>query len=43
MRGALLFLAAMQLLQLHPKKDLLAMAKSLEPFLGPILRRREKL
>ena len=43
MRGALLFLAAMQLLQLHPKKDLLAMAKSLEPFLGPILRRRGKL
>lgn len=39
MRGMLLFLAAMQLLQLHSKKDLLAMAKSLEPYVGPILRR----
>ena len=43
MRGVLLFLATMQLLQLHPKKELLAIAKSLEPFLGPILRRKEKL
>ncbi|HAN92018.1 MAG TPA: hypothetical protein DCQ33_08065 [Nitrospira sp.] len=41
MRGALLFLAAMQMIQLHSKKDLLAMARSLEPLLGPILRRRE--
>jgi Transposase DNA-binding len=40
MRGALLFLATVQLLQLHSKKDLLAMARSLEPLLGPILRRR---
>jgi hypothetical protein len=39
MRGALLFLAAMQLIQLHSKKDLLAMARSLEPFLGTIIRR----
>ncbi len=39
MCGALLFLAAMQLIQLHSKKDLLAMARSLEPFLGTILRR----
>lgn len=43
MRGVLLFLATMQLLQLHPKKELLAIAKSLEPFLGPLLRRQEKL
>lgn len=43
MRGALLFLAAVQLLQLHSKKDLLAMARSLEPLLGPILRRETKL
>jgi hypothetical protein len=41
MRGVLLFLATMQPLQLHPKKDLLAMAKSLEPFLNPILRWRD--
>ena len=39
MRGALLFLAAVQLIQLHGKKDLLAMARSLEPFIGSILRR----
>lgn len=40
MRGALLFLSTVQLLQLYSKKDLLSMARSLEPLLGPILRRR---
>jgi len=39
MRGALLFLGAMQLIQLHTKKDLFAMARTLEPYLGQILRR----
>lgn len=39
MRGALLFLAAMQLIQLHSKRDLFAMARTLEPYLGQILRR----
>ncbi len=39
MRGALLFLGAMQLIQLHKKRDLFAMAKTLEPYLGQILRR----
>lgn len=43
MRGALLFLATIQLLQLHSKKDLLTMARSLEPLLGPILRRRAEM
>ena len=43
MRGALLFIASLQLIQLYSKKELLAMARSLEPMLGmlgPILRRR---
>ena len=31
MRGALLFLGAMQLIQLHKKRDLFAMARTLEP------------
>jgi hypothetical protein len=39
MRGALLFLGAMQLIQLHKKRDLFAMARTLEPYLGQILRR----
>ncbi|MBL8634390.1 MAG: hypothetical protein JNM40_14300 [Myxococcales bacterium] len=39
MRGALLFLGAMQLIQLHKKRDLFAMARILEPSLGQILRR----
>ena len=43
MRGVLLFLAAMQLIQLHSKQDLLSMARSLEPLLGPILRQKKKL
>ncbi len=33
MRGALLFLGAMQLIQLHKKRDLFAMARTLEPYL----------
>lgn len=40
LRGALLFLGTVQLRQLHSKKNLLAMARSLEPLLGPILRQR---
>lgn len=39
MRGALLFLGAKQLIQLHKKRDLFAMARILEPYLGQILRR----
>ena len=40
MRGALLFIASLQLTQLYSKKELLAMACALEPLLGPILLRR---
>lgn len=40
MRGALLFIASLQLILLTSKKELLAMARSLEPLLVPILRRR---
>jgi len=43
MRGALLFIASLQLIQLYSKKELLAMARSLEPILGPILRRRGEM
>ena len=43
MRGALLFIASIQLIQLYSKKELLAMAHSLEPLLGPILRRRGEM
>ena len=39
-RGALLFLGAMQLIQLHSKQDLFNLAESLEPYLGKILRRK---
>jgi hypothetical protein len=43
LRGALLFLGAMQLIQIHTKQELFAIAKSLEPFLGQILRRKGKM
>lgn len=43
LRGALLFLGAMQLIQLHSKRELIHIAKSLEPFLGRILRRRGEM
>jgi hypothetical protein len=43
MRGALLFIASVQLIQLYSKKELLAMAHSLEPLLGPILCRRGEM
>lgn len=43
MRGVLIFIAAVQLCQQLGKRELFAMAKSVEPLLGPILRRREKL
>ena len=39
MRGAPRFLGAMQLIQLHTKRDLFAMARTLEPYLGQILSR----
>lgn len=39
MRGALIFLAAVQLCQQLGPRELLSMARSLEPLLGPILRR----
>ena len=38
MRGVLIFIAAVQLCQQLGKRELFAMAKSLEPLLGPILR-----
>jgi len=43
LRGALLFRGAMQLIQLHSKRELINIAKSLEPFLGRILRRRGEM
>ena len=43
MRGVMIFIAAVQLCQQLGKRELFAMAKSVEPLLGPILRRREKL
>lgn len=42
-RGALLFLGAMQLIQLHSKQELFNLAKTLEPYLGKILRRKSKM
>lgn len=43
MRGVMIFIAAVQLCQLVDKRELFRMARSLEPLLGPILRRAEKL
>ncbi len=43
MRGVLIFIAAVQLCQQLGKRELFTMAKSLEPLLGPILRRREEM
>ena len=43
MRGELLLLASLQLIQLYSKKELLAMATSLAPLLGPILRRKGEM
>jgi hypothetical protein len=43
MRGVMIFIAAVQLCQLVGKRELFLMAKSLEPLLGPILRRAEEL
>lgn len=43
MRGALIFLAAVQLCQQLGPSELLSMARSLEPLLGPILRREGEL
>ena len=43
MRGALIFIAAVQLCQQLGKRELFAMAKFLEPLLGPILRRKGTL
>lgn len=43
MRGALIFLAAVQLCQQLGSSELLSMARSLEPLLGPILRREGEL
>lgn len=43
MRGVLIFIAAVQLCQQLGKRELLSMAQSLEPILGPILRRRPKM
>jgi hypothetical protein len=43
MRGVLIFVAAVQLCQQLGKRELFAMAKSLEPLLGPMLRRSEEL
>jgi hypothetical protein len=43
MRGALIFLAAVQLCQQLGPPQLLSMARSLEPLLGPILRREGEL
>jgi hypothetical protein len=43
MRGALIFLAAVQLCQQLGPRELLSMAKSLEPLPGPILRREGDL
>jgi hypothetical protein len=43
MRGLMIFLAAVQLCQQLGKRELLNMAKSLEPLLGPILRRRGEM
>jgi len=42
-RGALLFLGALQLIQLHTKRELFNIARALEPFLGQILRRRGEM
>ncbi len=39
----MIFIAAVELCQLVGKRELFLMAKSLEPLLGPILRRAEKL
>lgn len=43
MRGVLIFIAAVQLCQTLGNKELFRMAKSLEPLLGPILRRERKM
>jgi hypothetical protein len=43
MRGVMIFIAAVQLCQQLGQRELFSMAKSLEPLLGPILRRGEKM
>lgn len=43
MRGVMIFIAAVQLCQQLGQRELFQMARSLEPLLGPILRRVDKL
>jgi hypothetical protein len=43
MRGVMIFIAAVQLCQQLGKHQLFTMARSLEPLLGPLLRRKAEM